>query len=134
MDFSQYITTPKNTAAIDPLITTIKLTRGRLISGWLYFPTGPAGLLHFVARVGVHQIIPFNAGQSFHLDDCVVPISIGIDLLEPPYIVECHTWNLSTTYDHALTVCFALNPLVKKKYDLDQMTKAFSGTEGYQKS
>lgn len=134
MDFSQYISTPEKTWASEPLTTTVKLTRGRLVSGWLFFPSGPAGLLHFIAKVGVHQIIPFNTGQSFHLDDCVIPISIGIDLLEPPYIVECITWNLSTSYPHALTVCFALDPLVKKKYNLDQMAKAFSGTEGYQKS
>jgi len=103
------------------------------MSGFVFFPSGPAGKLHFIARIGVHQIIPFNTGQSLRLNDCVVPISLGIDLLEPPYIVDCVTWNTSTLYDHALTVCFSLEPKGKKKYDLETLVNEFAATEGYHK-
>ena len=133
MDFMQYISTPKNTAESDPLVTQIKLTRGRLTGGFVFFPSGPAGTLHFFARVGVHQIIPFNTGQNLRLDDCVIPVSMGIDLLEPPYMVDCVTWNDSTEHAHALTVCFSLDPKGKKKYDLKTLINEFAGTEGYAK-
>jgi len=134
MDFLAYIITPKKTLEGSPVITKLQLTRGRLTGGFLYFPSGPAGTLHFYARIGIHQILPFNTGQNFRLDDCVVPFTLGIDLGEPPFSVDCVTWNDSTLYDHVLSVCFSLNPLVRKKYDLDSMAKAFSATSGYKKS
>ena len=106
MDFLQYISTATSYGANNPLVSPIKLTRGRLTGGFVYFPAGPAGVLHFLARIGVHQIIPFNTGENYRLDDCVVPFHLAIDLLEPPYRVDCVTWNDSTSYPHALTVCF----------------------------
>jgi len=133
VDFVQYINTPKNTTEASPLLTTIKLTRGRLCGGFIYFPSGPAGTLHFLARIGIHQIIPFNTGQNLRLDDAVVNFSLGIDLLEPPYEVDCVSWNDSTLYDHVLTICFSLDPKGKKKYDLKTLISDFAGTEGYHK-
>ncbi len=133
MDFVQYISTPVGKDVSNPLTTTLKLTRGRLTSGFLFFPSGPAGTLHFLAKIGTHQIIPFNTGQNLRLDDCVVPFTLGIDLLEPPFQVECITWNDSTQYPHVLTVCFSLEPKLKKKYDLKTLINQFSGTKGYHK-
>ncbi len=133
MDFVQYISTPKNTAEASPLVTPIKLTRGRLTGGFVFFPSGPAGTLHFFARMGVHQIIPFNTDQNLRLDDCVVPVSLGIDLLEPPYVVDCVTWNDSTEYDHVLTISLSLDPKGKKKHDLKALINDFAGTKGYAK-
>lgn len=126
MDFTQYISTPVGKTEADPLITTIKLSRGRLIGGFVFFPSGPAGKLHFLARIGIHQIIPFNTGQNLALDDCVVPLSFGIDLLEPPYEVDIVTWNESTQYAHVLTVCFSLDPRREKKYDLKSLVEELS--------
>jgi len=133
VDFVQYINTPVGKDVSNPLTTTLKLTRGRLTGGFLFFPSGPAGTLHFLARIGIHQIIPFNTGQNLRLDDCVVPFSLGIDLLEPPFQVECFTWNDSILYPHSLTVCFSLEPKVKKKYNLKTLINDFAGTKGYHK-
>lgn len=118
MDFLKYISTDKKYSESDPLITHLKLTRGRLTGGFLFFPSGPAGVLHFIARIGVHQILPFNTGQNYSLDDCVIHFSLGIDLDEPPYYVDCVTWNDSTSYPHALTVCFFLDSRGEEKYNL----------------
>lgn len=134
MDFVKYISTPVGRDVSNPLITTMKLTRGRLSGGFLYYPSGAAGNLHFLARIGVHQVLPFNTGQDFQLDDCVIRFSLGIDLLEPPYYIDCVTWNESTTYAHALTVCFFLNPLKDDKRDLNSLISEFASTEGYEKS
>ncbi len=125
MDILQYISTPKETTEADPLITTIKLTKGRLAGGALYFPSGPAGKLHFIARMGVHQIIPFNTGQNLRLDDCVFPLSLGIDLLEPPFELICETWNDSTEYAHALTLVLNIEPMLDEDHDIKTLINKF---------
>jgi hypothetical protein len=125
MDISQYISTPKDTLEADPLQTTVKLTRGRLTGGSIYFPSGPAGKLHFLARIGEHQIIPFNTGQNIRLDDAVLPLSIGIDLLEPPYELLCETWNDSTLYAHVLTLVLHLEPMIDKENDIKSLINKF---------
>ena len=134
MDFVRYINTPVGRNASNRLSTSIKLTRGRLTGGSLYFPSGPAGTLHFLARIATHQILPFNPGESLRLDDCIMPFYLGIDLLEPPFEIQCVTWNDSVLYDHVLTVSFSLTPKVKKKFELDAMIEAFAKTQGYKKS
>ena len=133
MDFTKYISTPKNTGETGPLVTTIKLTRGRLTGGFLYFPAGAAGTLHFLARVGKHQIIPFNTGENVRLDDCLLNLSLGIDLLEPPYVIDLVTWNDSTEYAHVLTVGFSIHPKGRNKYDGMKVANEFAGTNGYRK-
>lgn len=118
MDFLAYIETSTENNEASPKITKIKLTKGRLVGGFLFFPSGPSGKLHVFARIGIHHILPFNTGATFNLNDCVVPFSLGIDLIEPPFVVDVVTWNESTLYSHALTICFFLDPFGKKKHDL----------------
>ena len=121
MDFAKYISTPKETTETSPLVTRLKLTKGRLQGGLLYFPTGPDGKLHFQARIGIHQILPFNHGENFRLNDCVLPVSLGIDLNDPPFEIDLVTWNDSTLYDHAMTVVFYLDPKPRNTYDLTDL-------------
>jgi len=125
MDILQYISTPVGKTEADPLLTTIRLTKGRLSGGSLYFPSGPAGTLHFIARIGVHQIIPFNTGQNLRLDDCVVPLSLGFDLLEPPFELICETWNDSTLYDHVLTLILNIEPMIDEEHDIKSLINKF---------
>ncbi|KKL66777.1 hypothetical protein LCGC14_2141590 [marine sediment metagenome] len=134
MDFSAYISTPKNTTGASPKVTTIGLTKGRLTGGFLFFPSGPAGTLHLIAKIAGHQVLPFTPGEDFRLDDCVIPLSLGIDILEPPFYIDVITWNDSSTYSHALTICFFLSPSTKKRFIVDTVKNLFSATDGYQKS
>lgn len=133
MDFVYKIDTPAETPASSPLITTARLTRGRLSGGFLYFPTGPSGLLHFQARIGIHQILPFNVGQDYALDDCVIPIALSVDLPEPPYSVDLVTWNDSTLYEHTLTFGLFLDPLNRRKWQIKDAVNALSDVKGYKK-
>jgi hypothetical protein len=125
MDIVQYISTPTNTTEIAPLVTTIKLTKGRLTGGIIYFPSGPAGKLHFIARMGVHQVVPFNTGQNLRLDDCVFPFSLGFDLVEPPFDLICETWNDSTLYAHVLTVVINIEPMLDADHDIKTLINKF---------
>lgn len=133
MDFVKYINTEVGRDETNPLITTIKLTRGRLTGGFLFFPSGPAGKLHFIARMGVHQLIPFNSDESYHMDDCIVPFHLGIDLSMPPYEIDCVTWNESTDYPHALTVGFFLTPKSRRNKEINTLKALETLCEGYHK-
>lgn len=131
MDYVVYISTPYTNKEANPLITSLPLSKGRLTGGFLYFPRGPSGYLHFIARVGVHQIVPFNVGQSYRLNGCVVPLHIDIDFFTPPYIIDCVTWNGSTEYAHALTVGFFLDPYAKKRSGKNLINSAVNAVSGY---
>lgn len=131
MDIVRYINTPKNTTESNPVLTPIKLTKGRLTGASLYFPSGPAGTLHFIARIGIHQIVPFNTGQNLRLDDCVLPLSLGFELVEPPYELVCQTWNDSTLYDHALTLVLYLNPKIEDRLDVRSLIDKFWEMRSY---
>jgi len=111
MDFLRSVLTEKNTyTASAPKKTIVKMTKGLITGGWLYFPTGPAGLLHLVVKKGNHQVYPIDAGNDYALNDCVIPLSGGLFLAEPPFQLTVCSWNTSTAYDHTLTLCLFLDP------------------------
>lgn len=125
MDYQVYISTPKNTPESDPVKTVLRLTEGKVFGGWIYFPYGPAGVLHIRLFRGGGQIAPANQGASYNLDDAVVPLSLDIELDEPPYLLTAKTWNTSATYDHALSLALFLkearkNDLKKPEREVDR--------------
>jgi len=133
MDFVKHISTDAGQSEGDPKITTLKLARGRLTGGFLFFPSGPAGTLHFRARMGIHQLLPFNADGSYSLDDCVIPFHLGIDLTAPPYEIDLITWNTSEDYAHALTVGLFLTPKTSRNEDVSTLDAIQAMCEVYKK-
>lgn len=133
MDYIVYISTPANTADSDPLITTLRLTKGRLCGGFLYFPRGPSGYLHFQARIGGHQILPYNIDQSYRLNGCVVPLHLDIDFFSPPFLIDLVTWNDSTEYDHVMTAGFFLDPWKKPRIKTGIVSAMVNAVTGYKK-
>jgi len=131
MDYVVYISTPKENKEANPKTTRVQLSRGRLSGGFLYFPRGPSGYLHFIARIGVHQIAPFNAGESYRLNQAVIPLDLNIDFFQPPYIIDCITWNDSTEHDHVLTVGFFLDPYKKPRIRKGIVKSIYDATIGY---
>ncbi|MBE3144269.1 MAG: hypothetical protein IMZ61_10150 [Planctomycetes bacterium] len=131
MDYVKYIVTPVTNGRDNPLSTRLKMTKGRLISGFLFFPSGAEGTLHCRARIGLTQILPFNTDETIRLDDCVINFGLGINLIEPPYEVEILTFNESLLYSHALTIGFSLIPKNKKLMDVLLRKAGEMNTEGY---
>lgn len=108
MNYSNLILTPKNTPESTALKTEVRLTEGLLHGGWIYFPPGSSGLLHCqIFRENI-QIAPGNRGASFNMADVLVPFKVALQLDQPPLYITILTWNLSTLYDHSLTVYFEL--------------------------
>lgn len=133
MDFLLYISTPVGKTESSPLKTPLTLTAGRLVGGFLFFPRGPAGLLHFVAKIGEHQILPYNTDQNYRLNGAIAPFHLNIDFFEPPYIIDCITWNDSTTLSHVLTVVFFLEPHKPHRIIKKVVNSLFNSTPGYRK-
>jgi len=106
MDFTKYISTVHSTyTESSPLISPLKITKGRITGGWIRLPSGSAGTLHIKVFRGVHQVFPSTPDESYNGDDVLYPLYGNHDVFEPPTELTIHTWNLSTTYDHALIFC-----------------------------
>ncbi len=111
MDYAIQITTAHTVyTRAQPLYTVVKLSRGRLTGGWIYFPSGPAGLLHLAVLRASHQLAPVDPQEDYSLDDVIAPLSLGFDLDQPPYQLTILTWNDSAAYDHTLTISLTLDP------------------------
>jgi len=133
VDYVVYISTPAHTGESAPLKTRLYLSKGRLTGGFLYFPRGPTGYLHFIAKIGTHQIAPYNIDQSYRLNGCVVPLYLNIDLFEPPFIIDCITWNDSLDFVHAMTAGFFLDPWQKRRTPKSIVGSIFEAATGYLK-
>lgn len=133
MDFLQYISTPPNRTEAAPLKTALTLTAGRLVGGFIHFPRGPDGLLHFIAKIGSHQILPYNTGQNYRLNGASATFHLGIDLLQPPFIIDCLTWNDSTSLPHVCNVVFYLEPSKKLRIVKTVVKNLYNATNGYLK-
>jgi len=111
VDYLVTITTEHSTYTRSaPKRTVLKMSRGRITSGWIYFPSGPAGLLNLILLRASYQIAPVDPQQAYRLDDAIATLSPNFDLHQPPYQVTALTWNDSTTYDHTLTLSLTLDP------------------------
>lgn len=111
MDYIAHIITEHSTyTRANPKRTVLKMSRGRVSGGWIYFPSGPAGTLHLLLLRASHQIAPVDREQSYALDDVIAPLSPAYDLDQPPYQLTAVTWNTSTEHNHALTISLTLDP------------------------
>ena len=133
MDYITYISTPYTNKEANPLITTLTLSKGRLTGGFLYFPRGPSGYLHFIARIGVHQILPYNIDQNYRLNGCVVPLHLDIDFFSPPFLIDLVTWNDSTEYAHVMTVGIFLDPYASPRKGKSFVSNVVNSVSGYLK-
>jgi len=133
MDFVKYISTPAATTEADPVKTILQLSRGRLAGGFLYFPRGPSGYLHFTAYIATFQILPFNTEESYRLNGCVVPIHLDIDFFQPPYQITFETWNDSALYTHVMTVGIFLDPYANPRKGKNFIANAAIAVAGYLK-
>ncbi len=133
MDFLQYISTPAGQTESDPLNTPLILTAGRLVGGFIFFPRGPAGKLHFIAKIGEHQILPYNTGQNYALNGSSASFHLGIALDQPPFSIDLITWNDSTSLTHICVVVIFLEPSNKLRTFKNAAKSFFNSTQGYEK-
>jgi len=100
MNFAFNITTPKSTPESSKQKTVLNLVRGKIIKVEVQFPPGPQGLLHVHINRANHQIWPFNPDSSYVGDAQIIVIPADYYLDQPPYQLECYTWNEDDTFEH----------------------------------
>ena len=110
MLFTFSITTPANTLASAKQQTSLALAAGIISHVWVQFPPGPAALLHLQIADELHQVIPANPDNDLASDDETIEWDDEIDLTEPPYELQAHTWNLDDTYLHLVIIHISLIP------------------------
>lgn len=104
MIYSQYIYTVKDTYAVNPLSTVLKVCKGLVYKVEVEFPPGPMGLYKCQIYDGGHQLWPATPGQYFKSDGLLISFDDTYLKLAAPYEFTIYTWNEDEAYPHGLTV------------------------------
>lgn len=107
------ITTSANTTEANATETDLPLGHGIIHKIDIYFPPGCSGLLHVVIRDALHQVFPFNRGESFAGNGETISFLEHLSLEAEPYELRAYTWNEDDTYDHD---CIIRIGLLKKEF------------------
>lgn len=105
--------TPKASPA-EQLVT---LTRGKITRIGVFFPPGPATLVHCVVRHNLHQLTPANYDGDLNYDDITVYTELDYELVDPPYELRLLGWSPTAVYQHVITFSFHLQPITGDNWD-----------------
>jgi len=108
-DFS--FTIPANTTKKAPHEQEVYLPPGVIHRIEVGFPTGCAGLAHFIIRHGLNQLWPTNANGSFNFDGYTIVINEFYVIKTEPFILTLVGWNLDDSFPHTLEIRFGVLPL-----------------------
>ncbi len=103
--------------ADNKLKTVLPLERGLTYKIDIVFPPGPAHLLHVQIRDAIHPVWPANTDADFAGDNEVITFEDEYPLLEPPYQLEVHTWNLDDTYPHRVIIRIGIKSPEKEEIE-----------------
>lgn len=117
MLFDFDLVVPAGTSPLQPYEQRVLLSRGRITQIRVFFPPGPATLVHVVVRHNLHQLIPANYDGTLNYDDIIVPVEMAYDLVDPPYEVRLIGWSPEAVYDHRITFAFDLQPITGENWD-----------------
>ena len=110
MLFEASITIPKDKAATDPTIATIKIAHGIITKIMVRPRPGHAALAHCVILHHEHQIAPSTEGMDFAGDTFPIDWEEYYESYQPPYELKIKGWNDSTKYSHTFDIFVAILP------------------------
>ena len=96
------INTTTDYPSTNKLKTILKMQMGIIYKIEISFPPGSAGNLHIQICDALHQVWPTNEGADFAGDNVEIEFDDEYPLIQPPYELECFTWNTDTLWDHVL--------------------------------
>jgi hypothetical protein len=102
---------PAGTLANAPVEALATLTRGKLKRIRVFFPPGPATLVHVVCRHNLHQLLPANYDGTLNYDDISIITELDYDLVDAPYQLKMVGWSPTAVYQHTITFGFDLEPV-----------------------
>lgn len=94
------ITTPK--------VVDLKLTAGIIHRYEIYFPPGCANLVKVGINRGLHQVWPTNPEGRHKGNEVNLSYREYYDLIKEPHILTIRAYSVGATYDHTITVRFAI--------------------------
>jgi hypothetical protein len=124
------ITTPPNTPATAPLVTTMNLTAGTITKMDIQYPLGVSGLAHIQISYGLNQIFPNNPDGSFATSNETITWEEDFDLTGPPYSLFATTWNLDPNWPHTITVRIVMQAAEYGAPDLKTQIEQLLGVGG----
>lgn len=107
---------PAGTQQDSPAEQLVTLTRGKIVRIGVFFPPGPATLVHCVVRHNLHQLTPANYDGDLNYDDITVTTELEYDLVDPPYELRLIGWSPTAVYQHVITFSFQLQPITGENW------------------
>ena len=86
------------------LKTVISVTNGVIHQLSVSFPPGCANLVKVTIDKGKNQIFPTNPEGNIKGDGIMVEGKTFHPVLEPPYEIDVHAWNVGAVHPHVVTV------------------------------
>jgi len=111
MEYELEITVPLNTSLTSPVEATLKLDKGIIEEGYVYFPLGCAHMTQVKISHGAFQIAPMNRNEwGLKGEGVKVPFATKYDLTTAPYYLTIKAASPGTLYEHKPLVHVSLNP------------------------
>ena len=92
----------------NPKVKDLKLTAGIVHRYEIFFPPGCANLVHVGINRGLHQVWPTNPEGRHKGEGVTLSYREHYDLVHGPHILTVRAYNVDATYDHKITVRFAI--------------------------
>ena len=108
---------PAATPANQPVEALATLTRGKINRINVFFPPGPATLVHVVARHNLHQLVPANYDGTLNYDDTTIVSELDYNIVDAPYQIRMIGWSPTAVYQHTITFSFNLVPIDNDTWD-----------------
>ncbi len=116
MIFDYTVSVPAGTPKLTPYSFECKLTKGTLTEVRVYFPPGPATLVHVTVNDGLVQLVPANPGGTLNFDDLMIASRLEYPVNKHPYALQVAAWSPEAVYPHEITVQFDMQPLERESW------------------
>ena len=117
MLFDYDLIIPAATTQASPTEALATLTRGKLVRIGVFFPPGPATLVHVVCRHNLHQLIPANYDGTLNYDDIMIYTDLEYEMVDAPYTLRMVGWSPTAIYQHTITFLFDIVPVTGQSWD-----------------
>jgi len=100
---------PPLTSEYNPKVITIKLAKGLLD----FVDVGIPEWINRLAKCRIFynavQVLPFNRDSWFTGDNATIRIPLSIQMIDDPYEITIHGYNLDDTFSHQLSFGFSVS-------------------------
>ena len=108
MLFEYGLTVTADTKEASPVELDALLCAGTVTRVDVQFPAGCVSMVNVSIWRHDHQVWPINLDGAIASEDFVVSFPASYDLEDEPFAFTVKGWSPDTTYDHLITVRFAL--------------------------